>query len=76
MVNIWVMWMRMPQFRMHMLVIMRLLPIPRKFMNVLVMNIVDMTVLMFKGFMMVFMLMVLGQMNPDADSHQKSCQPE
>jgi hypothetical protein len=36
------------------------------------MNIVGMTVLMFKCFMMVFMFMVLGQMNPNADSHKKS----
>ena len=72
MVNIRKMWVLMCHFDMHMLVIMRLLPVPRKFMNMLVMNIVDMTVFMFKGFMMVFMFMVLSQMNPDADSHQKS----
>ena len=66
----------MPRFHMLMPVFMRLLPIPSKVMNVLVMNIVGMTVLMIKWFMLVLMLMVLCQMNPDADSHQKSRKPE
>ena len=48
MVNIRKMWVFVCHFDMHMLVIMRLLPIPRKVMNVLVMNIMGMTVLMFK----------------------------
>lgn len=72
MVNIRKMWVFVCHFDMHMIVFMRLLSIPNKVMNVLVMNIMDMPVLMFKWFMMVLMFMVLCQMNPYADSHQKS----
>ena len=72
MVNIWVMWVLVCHLYMQMFMNMRLLSIPLKIMNVLVMNIMDMPVLMFKWFMMVLMFMVLCQMNPYADSHQKS----
>ena len=46
MVNIRKMWVFVCHFEMHMLVFMRLLPIPNKVVNVLVVNIVGMNVLM------------------------------
>ena len=48
MVNIRKMWVLMCHFDMHMLVIMRLLPIPRKVVGMLMMNIMRVTVLMVK----------------------------
>lgn len=55
---------------------MRLLAIPFAVMLVLMVLIMDVGVAVFQRFMGVFMLMALGQMQPDAPSHQTACQPE
>ena len=76
MVNVWVMRVLVRHFDMHMPVDMRLMTIPRKVVNVLVVNIVRMTVLMVKWFMVMLMLVTLCQMQPDTNRHQSCCNPE
>ena len=63
-------------FGMHMPVNMRILAIPCKFMDMLMMNIVRMGMDMIKRFMKVLVLVVLGQVNPNTNSHQSSRQPK
>jgi hypothetical protein len=48
MVNIWIVWVFVDHFGMHMPVTVRLLPIPRKVVGMLMMNIMRVTVLMVK----------------------------
>lgn len=71
-VNVWIVCVFMPYFSVYMFVYMWLLAVPCKVMDVLVMKVVRMGMVMIKQFMMVLMLVMFSQVNPDTNSHQRS----
>lgn len=74
--NVWEMGMLMRDGVMLVPVGMRFIPIPTKFMNMLMMLIVYMLVSMLEWLVSVLMLVVFGDMQPNADAHQGGSQPE
>ena len=62
--------MPVPHRPMDMRVRVRLGAIPREIMLMLVMRVMHMSVLVRQSFMAVFMLVALGQVQPDAGGHQ------
>jgi hypothetical protein len=68
--RIGIMRMPVPHRPMDMRVRVRLGAIPREIMLMLVMRVMHMSVLVRQGFMAVFMLVALGQVQPDAGGHQ------
>lgn len=72
MVNVWIVWVFVRHFSMHMPVSMRLITSPRKVVIVVMVNIMRMTVLMAYWIMMVLMLMAFCQMQPNTKRHQTS----
>lgn len=76
MVDIRIMRMRVGHRLVSMRVGMRLRAIPGEIMRVPVMCIMHMPVRMQHGFMGMQMVMLLGQMQPDAGAHERTGQPE
>jgi len=68
--RIGIMRMPVPHRPMDMRVRVRLGAIPREIMLMLVMRVMHMSVLVRQSFMAVFMLVALGQVQPDAGGHQ------
>jgi hypothetical protein len=60
MMNVWVMWMLVCNFSVHMPVVVRLCSIPVKIMRVLMVLIMCMAVRMVKRLMLMFMFMALS----------------
>ncbi len=71
-----IMWMLVRDRCMTMTVHMRLLPVPREIMRMLVMFVMTVQVFMRDRFMRVFMLVMLGHVQPDAEGHQCRRNPE
>ena len=62
--------------RVPMKMAVRLLAAPLKIMFMLVVCIVNVAMRMFQRFMRMFMGVVFGQVQPDAQAHQAGCEPE
>lgn len=75
-VHVRIVWMAMCEHRMMVYVGVRFPAIPAQFMRVLVMLVVHMHMTVRQLFVRMLVLMMLGQVQPDAHSHQRCGNPE
>lgn len=75
-VDIRVMWVRVPHLHVLVPMFMGLLPIPGKVVAVEVMLVMHMPVSVIEHFMRMFVLMAFGKVQPNTHGHQATCQPE
>jgi len=75
-VQIGIVRMRMNQWRMPMRMCVRLLAVPRKVVFMLVVLVMNVPVIMGHRLMHMYMLVPLGEMEPDAHGHERTGAPE
>lgn len=74
-VNVRVMFVRMRDRGVSVAVLVGAVPVAGGVMRVLVMRVVNVAVRMLEDFVGVRMSMLFGQVQPDAEPHERRCQP-